>query len=636
MATTHSDGSFVGRDDELGMVIEHLEGDGPRPVLFLHGVAGIGKTALLREVERRIGREEWLWVEAPELGSEPLPASAADVVIVDGHEPIHDDAVKSLLGAVLPAGARAVVAGRRPPSPAWHAEGWDSVLATLEVGPLGDDASEDLVRMSRVTDPDTVSRLVRWSKGEPLALVESAAASRRPGFDPDELDTDLELASRLVDRIFTRDLRSASAPFRRDAMRVLGVAAVARGVDVSTLSAVVPDLDPAGWFEWLEGLSVSRPLGTRLTLDDRLRSAFRSQLRGAHPEEYREVRRRLADHTAGLASGGQPRYLLELAELIDAPELAWGMGSEAGAELRVDPARPDDAAAAAVHFADQPRRWAGLQRWFREAPDHVLVIRDAEGELVGAAVSVGLDDTPEWAEGDPVVAPWLANARAHHDPAEAVLLRDALLFVEGDARARVAAVGNAAVVTGRAFDARWFYVLIEPDDDEKVAFVNALGYRRCPELDVADSEHLLHSYVLDLGRGGFVGITRDLVYRDLGLDPSDVPSGPAVSRGDVADALRAFHEPAVLLANPLGGDKTGEARVRVARDRIRRATEEAFGVDEVDRLRRAVLERGYLAPDSSHARAASSLHLSRATYFRRLSEGVDRIADHLTGQEPSA
>ena len=39
--------------------------------------------------------------------------------------------------------------------------------------------------------------------------------------------------------------------------------------------------------------------------------------------------------------------------------------------------------------------------------------------------------------------------------------------------------------------------------------------------------------------------------------------------------------------------------------------------------------RGYLQPGASHDRAAADLHLSRATYFRRLRAAVARVAAHI-------
>ena len=43
-------------------------------------------------------------------------------------------------------------------------------------------------------------------------------------------------------------------------------------------------------------------------------------------------------------------------------------------------------------------------------------------------------------------------------------------------------------------------------------------------------------------------------------------------------------------------------------------------------LARAVLQRGYLAPDTKHELAAQELNLSRTAYFRRLRQASERVA----------
>lgn len=118
------------------------------------------------------------------------------------------------------------------------------------------------------------------------------------------------------------------------------------------------------------------------------------------------------------------------------------------------------------------------------------------------------------------------------------------------------------------------------------------------------------------------------------MDSSPGPATPdAASRQDVVEALRSFHEPAVLISSPLGDGATGDEPIRLIRDRIRVAADEVFDEGELDRLRKGAVERGYLDAGSSHELAAASLHMSRATYFRRLAEGVDRIAGYLADDE---
>ena len=66
------------------------------------------------------------------------------------------------------------------------------------------------------------------------------------------------------------------------------------------------------------------------------------------------------------------------------------------------------------------------------------------------------------------------------------------------------------------------------------------------------------------------------------------------------------------------------------------AADEAFGDSDSERLLRSVLIAGYLEPLRSHEEAASKLLLSRAAYFRRLRTAVERLAEHMAGEEPPA
>ncbi|MFP3915946.1 MAG: hypothetical protein ACLFWM_13790 [Actinomycetota bacterium] len=265
----------------------------------------------------------------------------------------------------------------------------------------------------------------------------------------------------------------------------------------------------------------------------------------------------------------------------------------------------------------------------------MLVTRNEAGRPAALSVVVSGADAPSWAETDPLAGPWLDYARSRHGPEEAMLLRDSLLLAEGEERSQAAAVGNAALVTGRAFRVRWLYVLIEPDDPDKTAFVKAMGYARRTELDVVEPEVALDCYALELGPGGWVETTRALVYRQLGLE-ADGKAMPVIDRSHVVAALRSFHEPIALMSSPLAGSARGEEGVEAARRRILEATEKAFDDSLAgDRIRKAALVSGYLDPGASHAAAARGLHLSRATYFRRLAEAVDRLCAQL-GAAPSS
>lgn len=98
----------------------------------------------------------------------------------------------------------------------------------------------------------------------------------------------------------------------------------------------------------------------------------------------------------------------------------------------------------------------------------------------------------------------------------------------------------------------------------------------------------------------------------------------------VQAALRNFHKPQELAVSPLAPvDGTVAERATAVQRRLREAVDIAFIDSRADDDLRRVLAAGYLAAGASHATAIRQLHLGRATYYRRLAEGVTRVADTL-------
>ena len=97
----------------------------------------------------------------------------------------------------------------------------------------------------------------------------------------------------------------------------------------------------------------------------------------------------------------------------------------------------------------------------------------------------------------------------------------------------------------------------------------------------------------------------------------------------VRDALRSLDLPLEVAASPLARGKTTEERYASVRAEIEDAVANAFGDSPDEQLLRRVIQRGYLDPSGSHELAADELHVSRATYFRRLRSASQRVADYL-------
>jgi hypothetical protein len=103
-----------------------------------------------------------------------------------------------------------------------------------------------------------------------------------------------------------------------------------------------------------------------------------------------------------------------------------------------------------------------------------------------------------------------------------------------------------------------------------------------------------------------------------------------VTGDDVREALRSFQVPAALAASPLAQGSGSERRAESVRSLLRSGVDRAFGDSDRERGLREVLVRGYLDSGPSHEQVADQLHLSRATYFRRLRSATERLVELLT------
>ena len=160
-------------------------------------------------------------------------------------------------------------------------------------------------------------------------------------------------------------------------------------------------------------------------------------------------------------------------------------------------------------------------------------------------------------------------------------------------------------------------------------------------LDIDLGTKLVQCHQIDHAADGLLGGVRSAVYGELGLgapgpikpggDAAPLPAGDgsSVTPDAVRDALRNLHQPLTLASSPLATGTTTEQRVASVRAVVQDAVANAFGDSPAEQLLRRIVQRGYLDPDGSHELAADELHVSRATYFRRLRTASQRVADYL-------
>jgi hypothetical protein len=251
-----------------------------------------------------------------------------------------------------------------------------------------------------------------------------------------------------------------------------------------------------------------------------------------------------------------------------------------------------------------------------------VVVRGGDGTLRAFCIATSLRRLPDWAREDPVIGRWVEHAEAAASLGEAVLWREALPLDGGDEERERALLNAAATLRSGAMNPRWFYGPLDPTNEREVQFSRAIGAEHLPDLDVVLGSTRVECHRIDHGPGGVIGLTRDIVYRELGIAPRLPPTAEQV-RG----ALQALRRGGDLAGSPLTSEDLAPAEQRrEARARLSAAADDAFGPGPDDRLLRTALDLAYLDENADPATAPQALNVSRATFYRRLAVATELLA----------
>ncbi len=642
---------FVGRRSELER-LAGLFGEEPAAnVVLLHGPGGIGKSTLLRELVRRGETAGWTtWtVEGRDLP--PVPDALEDalagarqaerpLLVLDTYERMQaiDGYLRRGLLPSMPERTVVLIAGRSAPDPGWRQAGWDTLTIAVEVGPLPDREARDLLRAAGIEDEERARTLAAWAGGSPLALTLAAeAAIDDPGWDPAAEPVPTDLVKPLIGRLADADIEGPHAG-------VLEAAAIARVTTPDLLRAALPGIDADASFAWLAERHFAERVGGGVTLHELVRRGLQAEVERTDPELARDLRVRMADHLHARAIGGELRLTIDLADLVTSPAVRAGYSYQGASRYRIDALRPGDADELRELFERRGIRdwWAPTLPFLERSPELVAIARDREDSLCGLLISMTPANAPPHADADPLVGPWLAHARAHAPGGQAVLVRDAIDFTRRPATdsgsgppALQALLNMTAMIRSGLHNPRWSYLPINPRDRLSTNFAQATGARAVPELRYDPGRYQIDCHILDFGPTGLLGLQRAVIHAEAGraLPAGDdvVAADAREEAGDVAaavrEALRDLQVPVRLARSPLATGRGAHERAASVRTLIDGAAARAFGDTDDERLQARVLERGYLDPAPSHELAADELHLSRATYFRRLRRAVERVAE---------
>ena len=610
---------FVGRDGELAEIRDRVLGPDPA-LVFLHGPGGIGKTTLLSRLAASVEESgvPATIVSGPELRDSVEPVSRAFEALPRGPRLLGIDGWDELGAAALrlredllrglPDEWAVILTGRRPPDPEWWGAGWMQLLTPVRLEPFsGPDSRLLLDRLG--VEPARAEELVRWSAGIPLALAMGAAEGTFPHAG--------EGTDRLVTRLSRRLLQGAVSDER---LGTLATAATARVTTPAVLAAARPGSDADSDFKWLSAQNYTEDFAGGLRLHSLVGTVVRREASARHPQLVAETRRRLADFFWAEAVRARTPVVPDLWHLVEDPDVAWGLGWDDEGRYSLDHVRAGDVEELSQFWLgeEEAEDWSWNRRYLEEAPHTAGVVRDTSGRLSGIFIAMTPASAPDFSADDPMMGPWLEHARRVDPTGNSVLWRAANDVTDDPESPTQGLLGAGGIRRSGLANPRWVYLPINELQPRAVSFAAAVGANAVPGLEFGT----VQCYEADLGPGGTLGAYRAVIYAELGL-PAPAPGTPPAQ---VRQVLRSWHDVTALAASPLAEGAEPVERALSVRTRITAALDVAFGPSPEDRLLREVLEEGYIARSSSQEATASRLGISRAAYFRRLSQAVERLA----------
>jgi hypothetical protein len=532
---------MVGRRRELDALLELVDAPGTS-IAVVHGIAGVGKSTLLRSVTaelvasgRRVISLDCRVVEPTERGLLRAVGDFQDVQSFARHlngqpQPpvlccdqfehfrLMDTWFRLVLAPQLPAGSTMILAARERP-----VAGWFSVpgFHSMPLGPLPPEDSRTLLEGFRI-HPAAVDRLMRIARGHPLALVLAAAGvSERP-----ELSLENAALTRVVSALTQVFLDDVDDPLTRQALEA---GSVVRRITGPLLWAMLGEAArPDRLLAALNELAFVDLCLDGLVVHEAVREAIAANLRAANPDRYRQYRRaawrQLQGESRDAPATDLWRFTADMLYLIDNPvvrEAFFPSGSQPlSVERASDSARAAVAAIARRH--EGPAAVEALMHWWEAAPETFSLVLDRDGCVCGFFTLLRQEHlrSPKTVP-DPVARAWSVHLREHPLPNGQIALGFRRWLDTDD--------GEAPCSTQAAswLDVKREYMALRPllgriyvavtDVPTYWPVVERLGFRPLPgDPPLLDGTRYA-SVVLDFGPGSVDGWLANLVATELGL-----------------------------------------------------------------------------------------------------------------------
>ena len=671
---------FCGRTDELAAFREVLRGTRALSVLWVHGIGGIGKSALLAEYaaiadEQRIAAIRldgrlvdpspggFLLALAGALdlaaGSDPLALLADSdrvLLFVDSYElltPI-DDWLRGTFLPRLTGRIVLVLAGRDAPSPEWTAHlGWGPHVRALELRNLAPGDSRTLLD-KRGVPAERHDSILEFTHGHPLALVLVSEGAHKSDagvtFSPDR-------APHVIRTLLHRIVAAAPTAAHR---RALELCAHVRATSETLVAAIVEGGDPHELFEWLRGLSFVEQGPEGLFPHDVVRAALDADFRWRDPAGYRDLHRRLFGYLRERLrqDSGRARQRAFFDKLylhrfnpIGARYHDYGTLGAVYAEPAGERDHAPIVAAVARHEGTDA---AGIAaEWLRRQPAAWQIVRGAGDALLGYVASIAIDPlSGEETVFDPAVRAAMAYARRFGPLRAGERIVHHRVHGAPDVHQRMSPAINllaAAVTTAPLAIDRlaWsFIAFVEAEPWRPI--MDYIGFRRAGDADFTAGEQAFavfaHDWRVETFDAWWTRETETSIGEAAAGNAADGAAAPLAVLSEaefdecVRRALRDYHDATALGANPLlrsrlifdaAGNAAGTADLQAL---LRDAAERLARFERGEKFHRAVWHT-YVEPAGSQERAAERLGVPFSTYRYQLARGLEQIVAELWRRE---
>lgn len=659
---------FVGREAELAQFEAALQGH--RPVLLVHGPAGVGKTSLLQRLAahaRQLGLahlridardvcaapEALLGALGAALGLPPGQISLSAVIdawaagprrllLIDTFEHLAalGPWLREALISELPDDTVVVLAGRSAPDEGWVNDPvWREGVRLLALQALSAQEGHSLLAR-RGVPPTQCDGMQRLAHGHPLALTLLAELWQTEQRVPQRLE------GRLVQQLAQRFCSQAPSPAHRLALEVTAIAQFTRP---SMLAALVPEASAEALIDWQCGLGFVESTPRGVFLHDLVREALCNALFEHEPKRAHALRDAIASHLLRCMSQAP---VSEVAPLLFESLFPYRSQSPiadfvdfdlAGQQVAV-PARPHERADL-IELGTRElssARQQVLRHWLPHPACSPWIVREAgSGKALGCSLTLDLSrvDAASLAA-DPYLLRIVNQIGrpnpGHHDLVSRLqFAAGGVLHQRGLANAIQAAMGLQWRIDRLLH--RAVVVLDEPA--RWVPYCTAMSFHHIGQLDTVEDDMVTGAFARDC-------IDQPMGSASMALVSSrrteHTPLPPQAFDQAVRDLLQHWHAPQAWIRNPLMQSTWVASAMRpqeTPAEALRRLVSDAVAsLDRHPRSRRfhQALVATFLEPAGTQERAAERLGVPYGTYRYQLATGLKRLCEHLRTQASQA